>query len=73
MSTQLLTLKDVQKRIPAGRTTFTRWIKSGEFPPPTIIGASLFWPEDQIEIYLTSRRSDWTPSKAAEASMTGIN
>lgn len=49
-------LPDVQKLVPADRTTLWRWVKAGTFPAPVKLGPNLSaWPASQVKDWIKDR------------------
>jgi len=58
---KLLKIKDVLEMLGVGRSTLYRWIKSGTFPAPKVVGGSstmVFWTNEEVDEWITSRCSD---------------
>lgn len=50
--TDLLTAKEVLRRIPVSQSTFQRWINSGYFPAPVQMARRNFWPSHIVEAWI---------------------
>ncbi len=62
---RLLTLKQVQKRIPKSRTTLWRWCKDGLFPKPVPLGKdSRAWVESEIDQYIEGLKEKRSSGRA---------
>ena len=61
MEERLLTLTQVQERIPKSRTTLYRWSKQGIFPKPVPVGVSgIAWVESEIDQYIEEQKEKRT-------------
>jgi len=61
MDDTLLTLAQVQERIPKSRTTLYRWSKEGIFPKPVPVGPSgIAWVESEIDQYIEEQKEKRT-------------
>ena len=53
---QMLRPREVVKRVGLSRTTLWRMVKSGNFPPPVVLGQnSIGWRSGDIEIWEANR------------------
>ena len=53
---RLLRLREVQKRVPLGRTTIYGKIARGEFPRPVSLGGnSVAWFESEVQRWIAER------------------
>jgi len=54
---KLLTLSQVQQRVPKSRTTLYRWTKQGLFPKTIPVGASgIVWSELEIDQWIETQK-----------------
>ena len=59
---RFLRLKDLQARIPVGRSTLYRWMGESGFPRPQKLGTRVsVWGEEAIENWLASQGVSDTP------------
>jgi len=57
---KLLRVNAVLEMLGVGRSTLYRWIKSGTFPAPRVVGGSstmVFWTCEEVEEWIVSRCS----------------
>jgi prophage regulatory protein len=64
---RMLKLNEVLQRTSAGRTSFWRWRRAGQFPPPRKLpNGTIAWLESEVVEWLRNRPvADGGPDKAA--------
>ncbi|SEI92833.1 helix-turn-helix transcriptional regulator [Frateuria terrea] len=55
MTTCLLRLREVERRVGLGRTAIYQRITSGTFPRPVKLGTSSLWVDSEIEAWVSER------------------
>jgi len=55
---KLLTLEEVKKFVPIGKTKLTELMKKGEFPKNIKLGMTNFWKLSEVQKFITELKSE---------------